>query len=68
MFDWTKLFIFGGGMLKGPVLNLSVPYHGVRGACLILHWLRNEAKDRALGAGSQEICQWAERSRSLGEP
>ena len=51
-------------------LNVSkvVLYHGVLGAHLILNRIRIETKDLALGAGSQEICQWTVRSWSLGDP
>ena len=51
-------------------LNVSkvVLYHGVLGAHLILNRIRIETKDRALGAGIQEICQWTVRSWSLGDP
>ena len=33
----------------------------------IFQWIKIEAQDRALGAGSQEICQWMVRSWSLGD-
>ena len=35
---------------------------------MILHWIRIEAKDQALGASCQEICQWTVRIWSLGNP
>ena len=35
---------------------------------MILRWIRIEALDWALGAGSQEICPWIVRSWSLGNP
>ena len=34
----------------------------------IFQWIKIEAQDRALGAGSQEICQWIVRNWSLGDP
>ena len=35
---------------------------------LILYWIKIEAQDQALGADSQEFCQWTVKSWSLGDP
>ena len=44
--------------IQVKIKNLKQQMKGVRGAHLILHWIRIEA----WRAGSQEICQWMVRS------